>query len=68
MKKLWTCLFLMIQNLNRSDGVLQASLNYDWRTNIRLKIGADIFYGSSQGLFGQFDENDRVSMSIEFGF
>ena len=59
---------LLIQSLNEGDGVLQASLVYEWRTNVRLKIGADVFYGKSQGLFGQFDENDRVSMAIEFGF
>ncbi len=59
---------LLIQSLNQSDGVLQASLNYEWRTNIRLKIGADIFYGNSQGLFGQFKEKDRISMGIKFGF
>ncbi len=59
---------LLIQSLNQSDGALQASLNYEWRTNIRLKIGADIFYGNSQGLFGQFKEQDRISMGIEFGF
>ena len=59
---------LLIQSLNEGDGVLQASLEYEWRTNVRLKVGADIFYGKSQGLFGQFDANDRVSMGIEFGF
>jgi len=59
---------LLIQSLNQGDGVLQASLKYEWRTNIRLKVGADIFYGKPQGLFGQFDKNDRVSMGIEIGF
>ena len=38
---------LLIQSLNEGDGVLQASLEYEWRTNIRLKIGADMFYGKS---------------------
>ena len=59
---------LLIQSLNQRDGVLQASLQYEWRTNIRLKLGADIFYGNSQGLFGQFDQNDRISMGFEVGF
>ncbi len=59
---------LLIQSLNQGDGVLQASLNYEWHTNIRLKLGADIFYGNSQGIFGQFKENDRISMGIEVGF
>lgn len=59
---------LLIQSLNYSDGVLQASLNYEWRTNVRLKVGADLFYGNSQGVFGQFDQNDRVSIGVEIGF
>ena len=59
---------LLIHSLNQGDGVLQASLEYEWLTNIRLKVGADIFYGNSLGLFGQFNEKDRVSMGIEVGF
>ncbi len=59
---------LLIQSLNQDDGVLQASINYEWRSNIQLKVGADIFYGNSNGIFGQFDHNDRVSIGIEIGF
>ncbi len=59
---------LLIHSLNQEDGVLQASLNYEWRSNIELRAGADIFYGNTNGLFGQFDHNDRVSVGIEIGF
>lgn len=59
---------LLIHGLNESDGALQTSLDYEWRSNIRLKVGADIFYGSSQGIFGQFKAKDRISIGIEFGF
>ena len=59
---------LLIHSLSQSDGVLQASVKYDWRSNIRLTVGADIFYGASVGLFGQFKEKDRISLGIEIGF
>ena len=59
---------LLIQSLNQEDGILQASLNYEWRSNIELNISADVFYGHSNGIFGQFGQNDRVSMGIEIGF
>ena len=59
---------LMIRSLNQDDGVIQASLEYEWRSNIWLNIGADIFHGSSRGLFGQFNEQDRISLGIEFGY
>jgi hypothetical protein len=59
---------LLIHSLNRGDGVLQASVGYDWHSNIRLKAGADIFYGTPLGLFGQFNDKDRISFGIEIGF
>lgn len=59
---------LLIQNLNRSDGVLQASIKYEWSTNISLTLGADIFFGSSAGLFGQFEEESRITFGTEFSF
>ena len=59
---------LLIHSPSHGDGVMQASVKYDLRSNIRLTAGVDIFYGTVQGLFGQFKEKDRVSLGIEFGF
>jgi Protein of unknown function (DUF1302) len=59
---------LLLHSINQGDGLLQTSLEYEWRSNVRLKIGADIFYGKPTGLFGQFAGNDRVSIGIEIGF
>ena len=59
---------LVIQSANQNDGVLQAALTYEVGTNTRLNAGVDIFYGNKDGLFGQFDKNDRISIGIEIGF
>ncbi len=59
---------LLIHSLSQDDGVLQASVSYEWRSNIRFKLGADIFYGDVEGLFGQFQDLDRLSISVELGF
>jgi len=59
---------LVIQSVNQNDGVLQAALTYEIGTNTRLNAGLDIFYGNTEGLFGQFDKNDRISIGIEIGF
>lgn len=59
---------LLVHNLNNDDGLLQLSLNYEWSTRINLKIGADIFYGDPQGLYGQFTKNDRMTAGIKIGF
>ena len=59
---------LLIHSLSQEDGVLQASVSYEWRSNIRFKFGADMFYGNVEGLFGQFQQQDRLSISVELGF
>ncbi len=59
---------LIIQSLNDGDGVLQADLNYEWRSDVILKFGADLFYGDRSGLFGQFQDATRLTFGVEFGF
>lgn len=59
---------LMLQSMDQDDGLVQLSLEYEWSTNFRFTFGADVFFGSSNGLFGQFKENERVSIGIEFGY
>ena len=58
---------LAIHNTSGSDGVGQAELSYQLTSNITLAAGADIFYGASEGLFGQFDARDRFSLRVEVG-
>jgi len=59
---------LLIQSLNTGDGSLQLSVDYDWKSNITLRFGADIFYGTINGLFGQFRDTDRVTLGVELSF
>ena len=59
---------LLIQSLNDGDGLVQMDLEYEYRDNITLKLGTDIFYGNRDGLFGQFSHTDRVTFTIEVGF
>jgi hypothetical protein len=28
----------------------------------------DLFYGNAKGLFGQFDDNDRLLLGVEMGW
>ena len=37
-------------------------------SNIILKAGADIFHGPGEGVFGQFNAANRVTLGFEFGF
>ncbi len=59
---------LVIQSLNEGDGVVQAELDYQLYSNVNLTLGADFFYGDEDGLFGQFDDNDRVTFGVTVGF
>lgn len=58
---------LVIQSINDGDGVVEAELTYEWKSNIELFLGADIFYGKDRGVFGEFTDSSRVVFGIEIG-
>ena len=59
---------LAIHNTNESDGLVQFELTYEFASDITLSAGVDIFYGPASGVFGQFDQRDRVSLQLEIGW
>lgn len=63
-----TARLFWIHGHHDDDGLLQPSLAYDVYGNLTLGIGADIFYGPSRGLFGEFNDTDRVTVSLEWGY
>ena len=56
---------LAIHNMDDSDGVVQLDVSYQLTSNTTLSAGIDVFYGTADGLFGQFDEQDRLSLRLE---
>jgi len=54
--------------LNRQDWALQARVGWDFATNWRMAVGADIFGGPEDGPFGQFDDTDRVYYEFRYSF
>jgi len=52
-----------------ADGswMLRPKLAYEFSDQITAKLGADLF-GGSNGLFGQFDKNDRIYSEVEYTF
>ncbi|MBQ0720899.1 MAG: hypothetical protein KBT88_08685 [Gammaproteobacteria bacterium] len=59
---------IWLANTNIGDGLLRLRLTYEWRDNLKTWIANDIFYGSEEGIFGQFDANDRLTFGVEMGF
>lgn len=59
---------LLIRSLNRSDWSAQAKLTWEFKEDWRLVGGVDVFDGPATGLFGQYDDNDRVYTEIRYSF
>ncbi len=57
-----------IANTSNGDGIVRPKISYEWQDNIETWLAADIFYGDKQGIFGQFDRNDRIVLGMEVSF
>ena len=53
-----------LQGLNVGDGLVRPKVEYDFTDNVTVWGGADVFYGSSRGLFGQFDGRSRLVLGV----
>ncbi len=59
---------LVIANLNHGDGIVRPKLRYQWLDHLDIWLGADVFFGDREGVFGQFGNNDRVLLGFESAF
>ena len=59
---------MWLHGVNRGDGLVRPKVTYHLDDHTTVWIGADIFYGGSGGVFGQFDANDRILLGIQWGF
>jgi len=59
---------LLIQSTNRNDRLLSLKLRWSVVPNLKVIAGADIFHGPPLGLFGQFDNKDRVYIDAVYSF
>jgi hypothetical protein len=64
----WDFEALGLYSLNHQDSSVQLKLKYLIQSNLELWVGADLFQGDSDQLFGQFDEQDRVLFGLKLGF
>lgn len=62
LKASWTTLHSFLWG----DGMLSPALHYDWSDALKSSLGADWFYGSDLGFFGQLKDNQRVTLSFNF--
>lgn len=59
---------LLISSLNRTDWSAQFKLTWKLDGQWRLATGVDIFEGPANGLFGAFDDKDRVYTEVRYSF
>lgn len=55
-------------SLNDGDGLIRPKFSYDVSDQVRVSVGADLFYGRQEGAFGQFKDNDRLVFSVSRAF
>lgn len=55
-------------DIDAGDGLVRASLSRLIGDETTVRLGLDAFYGVSDGLFGQFADRDRVTLSLEHVF
>jgi len=60
--------FLAITSLNRSDRLLRAMLTWAYDANLRFRAGVDVFAGHPLGMFGRFEDSDRVWAEARYTF
>ena len=59
---------LMIQSLNRLDWMTRFKINWYFAKDWRLVVGTAFFGGKELGLFGRFDQKDRVFAEVRYSF
>jgi len=59
---------LFAHSLNQSDWVFRTKITWAFEKNWRLAAGIDVFGGAATGLFGRFDNNDRVYTEVRYSF
>ncbi len=64
----WKFKTLLLHSLNDEDGLLRPKLSWNVESELDVWLGADVIYGSQNGLYGQFSEQDRLHMGVEYGF
>jgi hypothetical protein len=64
----WEAQALFISSANRSDFLFRPRLTWSFERNWRLLVGADIFTGPISGMFGRYDQQDRVYSEVRYSF
>lgn len=59
---------LLIHNINDGDGLMRPKLSYELDEESLIYMGVDYFYGSKDGLYGEFRDTSRFVLGVERTF
>lgn len=59
---------MWLSSLQRSDWLARPRVMWNFQRNWRLSVGADIFHGPPSGLFGRYEQQDRVYGELRYAF
>jgi len=54
--------------LNRNDSMVRTRLAWKFEKNWRLLMGVDIFSGPPLGVFGRYQDKDRIYSEVRYSF
>lgn len=57
-----------LHDLESDDGLVRPRLHFAWSDHGAVYLAGDVFYGDQPGLFGQYDERDRVRLGLRFDY
>ena len=64
----WEAQAVFISSLNRTDWLFRPRITWNFEKNWRWIAGADIFYGPQAAMFGRYDNQDRVYLTVRHDF
>lgn len=59
---------LWARSFNRDDGWVSPVVVWKFSQNTRLRVGADFYYGPTTGMFGRYDNQDRVFAEVRLSY
>ena len=63
----WSTALRWYRSLHQGDGLVRPSFRYAISDRVNVELGVDVFYGDVTGIFGQFNDQDRVVLGVGLG-
>ncbi|NRA83174.1 MAG: hypothetical protein HRU22_05160 [Gammaproteobacteria bacterium] len=59
---------LYMQSINNKDGLIRIKTDWNINDELVMSLGANYFFGNHNGIFGQYNNNDHINLSIKYTY